>query len=499
MSSERAPLMPKKVFNINAMPESSFNPQLSPNPLDVDDKIFTIMTYEKRIHRLKNINELIEFVDQHRTLKNSSSFFVETQPQLLHISSEAPVLASSQDEINSINSHEVEQQQQEEEEQEQQQQRQRQSSSLSTTKTSILSKPKETDVCWIDIQNASAEEMGKLQEFFDLHPLTTEDCYTEPSETREKWEILNNYLFIVVHGLRSSDSDLLNLTTLNLVLFHDLVLSIHFHSMKVLDKLINRLSSFSAIAADKRGFSTYFLSNLPSEKKNRFTSINKSSHSIFKSANSSATASNPGQFGPNWILHALLDINTDLFFSDTGSIETEVQVLDDLVLILGQSEKNDLLLRINNARKRIAVLFRVLSPKKQVFEALSSLDLPHVAPELRLYMRDALDHLNIMLEKLTFAKEMLLSSQSTYLAQISIEVALSSNRMSTTVNKLTSVATIILPLTLISGIWGMNVRVPGQSSCNQEEETLVWFYVILGTMVSIFVFTALWFKYAKIL
>jgi len=330
--------------------------------------------------------------------------------------------------------------------------------------------------------------MSKLQEIFDLHPLTTEDCYTEPSETREKWEILNHYLFVVVHGYRSSDADLLSLTALNILLFQDLVLSIHFHSMKVLDKLVNRIGSLG-YAVERKALSTYFLNSYGATLPARSRPL-----ATFKSQTSAATASNPGEFGPNWILHALLDINTDLFLSVVDAIETEAQILDDLVLILGESEKNDLLNRISQSRKRIAVLFRVLSPKKQVFEALATRNLPHVASELKLYMRDALDHLNIMLEKLTFAKEMLLSSQNTYLAQISIEVALSSQKMNSTVNKLTSVATIMLPLTLISGIWGMNVPVPGQ-----ESDSLIWFYIIIGTMTMMMVLMLLWFRYVKLI
>jgi len=78
---------------------------------------------------------------------------------------------------------------------------------------------------------------------------------------------------------------------------------------------------------------------------------------IFRPSTSRATATSLGAFGSNWVLHALLDINVDLFMTAVERIETETQVLDDLVLILGESDQSDLLRRIGAGRKRIAGLY----------------------------------------------------------------------------------------------------------------------------------------------
>ena len=74
-------------------------------------------------------------------------------------------------------------------------------------------------------------------------------------------------------------------------------------------------------------------------------------------------------------------------------------------------------------------------------------------------------------------------AHSNYLAQISIEITQSSNRTSDVVMKMTAIASILVPLNVVTGLWGMNVRVPGQ-----DEETLFWFF---GIMTGMFLFALL--------
>lgn len=64
-----------------------------------------------------------------------------------------------------------------------------------------------------------------------------------------------------------------------------------------------------------------------------------------------------------------------------------------------------------------------------------------------------------MIQKLEMSTEMLSSLQSTYLAKVSIEVAEASNNVDEIMKKLSSVATILLPMTFITSLFGMNVKV----------------------------------------
>lgn len=78
------------------------------------------------------------------------------------------------------------------------------------------------------------------------------------------------------------------------------------------------------------------------------------------------------------------------------------------------------------------------------------------------------------------AQKILSRSHSNYLAQISIEMTEANNRANDVLSKLTALGTVIVPLNVITGLWGMNVNVPGQGV-----ENLNWFAGLVCSMVVI--------------
>jgi len=73
------------------------------------------------------------------------------------------------------------------------------------------------------------------------------------------------------------------------------------------------------------------------------------------------------------------------------------------------------------------------------------------------------DHLITMTQNLNHYKKILSRTHSNYLAQISIEMTDTNNQKNEVLSKLTALGTILIPMNLITGIWGMNVHVPGQN------------------------------------
>ena len=69
-------------------------------------------------------------------------------------------------------------------------------------------------------------------------------------------------------------------------------------------------------------------------------------------------------------------------------------------------------------------------------------------------------------------------SHSNYLAQVSINISKAQSDSNDIVLRMTLVASILVPLNIVTGLWGMNVRVPGENG-----EDLMWFFGILGMMV----------------
>lgn len=82
-----------------------------------------------------------------------------------------------------------------------------------------------------------------------------------------------------------------------------------------------------------------------------------------------------------------------------------------------------------------------------------------------------------MSANITHTEKMLSRSYSNYLAQLSVEVMVTNNRANEVLGKITLLGTILVPLNLICGLFGMNVHLPGQ-----DVDNLNWFYGICGVI-----------------
>lgn len=158
----------------------------------------------------------------------------------------------------------------------------------------------------------------------------------------------------------------------------------------------------------------------------------------------------------------------------------EVEAIDDLVLILTEAEQSNMLLRIGQTRKKVLQLTKLLSTKSDVLKIVINrcIEKMELESDTRFYLSDIQDHVISMVSNLQIYEKTLARAHSNYLAQISIEITQASNRSSDVVLKMTAVASILVPLNVVTGLWGMNVKVPGQ-----DENSLTWFFSILICMI----------------
>ncbi|KAI8892965.1 cora-like Mg2+ transporter protein-domain-containing protein [Globomyces pollinis-pini] len=198
----------------------------------------------------------------------------------------------------------------------------------------------------------------------------------------------------------------------------------------------------------------------------------------------------------DWINYALIDDVTDSYIPLMKVIEREVDAIEELVLILvKETDQQDMLRRIGMVRKRVMQLLRLMNTKADVVKMIINRCLDSKSSnDTKFYLEDIHDHVLTMLQNLYHYEQSLARSHSNYLAQISIEITQASNRTSDTVMKMTLVASILVPLNIITGLWGMNVRVPGQ-----DGDTLTWFYSIVFVMCILITVTYWSVRKAKLL
>ena len=296
----------------------------------------------------------------------------------------------------------------------------------------------EANTWWLDVLSPTDQEMKLLSRVFGIHPLTTEDILME--ETREKIELFRNYYLVC---FRSFDQDPYSPTYLEplnmyIIVFREGTLSFHFrgtpHPQNV-RRRIKQLKDYINVTSD-------------------------------------------------WISYALIDDITDAFGPLIQSIEYEVDSIDELVLILKEAEQSDMLRRIGTCRKKVMGLLRLMGNKADVVKGLAKRCNENwsVAPksDIGLYLSDIQDHLITMTQNLNHYEKILSRSHSNYLAQISIEMTDANNQINDVLSKLTALGTVIVPMNVITGLWGMNVNVPGQGV-----ENLRWFASICSVMVVI--------------
>lgn len=150
--------------------------------------------------------------------------------------------------------------------------------------------------------------------------------------------------------------------------------------------------------------------------------------------------------------------------------------------IIGWKKKGDMLRRIGDCRKRVMSIIRLLGAKADVIKGFAKRyngQWDSISQnEISMYLDDIQDHIITMVSSLNHYEKLLSRSHSNYLAQINIDMTKVNNDMNDVLGKITILGTIVLPMNVITGLWGMNVIVPGQF-----QENLFWFFSILASMM----------------
>ncbi|KAL2060274.1 hypothetical protein VTL71DRAFT_9669 [Oculimacula yallundae] len=311
---------------------------------------------------------------------------------------------------------------------------------------------------WLDVLSPTDAEMKVLSKTFGIHPLTAEDIMMQ--EAREKVELFRNYYFVNYRSFEQdmNNEDFLEPVNMYVVVFREGVISFHFsmtpHPANV-RRRIRQLSDYLILSSD-------------------------------------------------WISYAIIDDITDVFAPLIQNIEDEVDDIDDAILKLHAPEKDekhynekqsesgdgtsaesggDMLRRVGDCRKKVMGLYRLLGNKADVIKGFAKRCNEHweIAPrsEIGLYLGDIQDHIVTMTGNLSHYEKILARSHANYLAQINIRMNERQEQTADVLGKLTVLGTIVLPMNIITGLWGMNVWVPGQ----EYEGDLTWFWCLTGGLL----------------
>lgn len=178
----------------------------------------------------------------------------------------------------------------------------------------------------------------------------------------------------------------------------------------------------------------------------------------------------------------------DSFEPLTRDAAKESEAIEDQVFIARIDDAQALIPQVDFLRKRITHIIHSLHGKIDVLNGFVKRcqfpDKHSVFPDgdLLVYLGDVQDHLVTTFSTLTHIDEIIGRSQANCLAQLSAINLRLSLTITSGLSKVTLLATIFVPCHLVTGMWGMNVSVPGQ-----DAHGLGWFFGIVGCFVAFMV------------
>ena len=253
---------------------------------------------------------------------------------------------------------------------------------------------------WIDVVDPSREEIRRLGELFGFHPLALEDVLK--GQQRPKVDIYEDYFFVVVYALDPAGSD--RRWEIAIFVKRELVVTVRERGVPAFETAIRR---FSEHCKEQRSPTSTML------------------------------------------LYTIADSIVDDYFPCMDAIAEEI---DQLETGMFDSPDRDELRAIFRMRQRLLAMRRVVSPAREVFNALIRRELPLLGEQSLYYFQDVYDHVIRVTDAIDADRDMLASA-------LDVHLSLAANRMNQTVRTLTAASILLMSLALVAGIYGMNFEV----------------------------------------
>ena len=179
----------------------------------------------------------------------------------------------------------------------------------------------------------------------------------------------------------------------------------------------------------------------------------------------------------------------DAFIPVIDTIQIETDQIEDQVFTIRADDFTSLLQLIGDCRKKVMSLMRLLGGKADVIKGFAKRCTQQYSvtprPEIGLYLGDIQDHVVTNMNNLGHFEKMLSRSHSNCLAQISVDAIAQGNRANEVLSKITLLASILVPLNLICGLFGMCLfqarnqgAFTGSSGSLASSASLWWFVFI---------------------
>jgi magnesium transporter len=271
------------------------------------------------------------------------------------------------------------------------------------------------NIIWVDVTDPTSQDFEELAKEFGFHPLSIEDCHKE--HQRPKVEEYQGYYFIVLYEAELVDGRHLELRELNIFLGKNYLVTVHSQPIRAIQTAERLWRGWSDLAERGTGLLAYLL----------------------------------------------IDPIVDDYMLLLDTLSDRIDDLEEQIFDEFQQEAIKDIFRI---KKQLIFLRRAVTPLRDVFNTLLRREQPVFSRETHIYFQDVFDHLIRVADTIDTLRDMLGSTMDAYLS-------VSGNRMNMIMKRLTSISAILMSVTLVAGIYGMNF---------DHMPELGWKYGYVGTL-----------------
>ena len=287
-------------------------------------------------------------------------------------------------------------------------------------------------VIWVDMEAPTEADERVLLDVFEFHPLTVEDC--RENRHYPKVEEFPGYIYFIVHGVTADTSpDRFNTIELDGFLGSNYVITYH-HAMFRSITNVKQLLRTSPIACQR---------------------------------------------GSAFLLHQILDQVVDFYSPVLDDFDDRIDRLEDEIFSL-KKPNNVILSQIMDLKRSVLRLRRISTKQMDILLRMSRGEFALIPEEMRPFYRDVYDHLVRVVDLAESYRDLISGSLEAYLSVVS-------NRMNEIMKVLTIFSAIMLPLTFIAGVYGMNFdNMPELHSRYGYFGTLLVMFVVAVGMLAFF-------------
>jgi len=262
----------------------------------------------------------------------------------------------------------------------------------------------QSTVTWVDVEGIRQVAMlEKLGDRFGLHPLVVEDILN--TEERPKIEDFGDYILIILKIPYHYDnrSHGIEIEQISLVLGLNFVVSFQEREGDVFRPIREQIRN----------------------NKGRIRKL-----------------------GADFLAYALVDSIVDAYFTVMEELGESMEALEEEVVTDPLPETSQMM---HSLKREIILLRKSVWPFRDMVGALEKGESPLIQESTKIFLSDVYDHTIEVIESVEIFRDMLSSMLDIYLSSVS-------NKMNEVMKVLTIIATIFIPLTFITGIYGMNFR-----------------------------------------